>query len=148
MGGILCHLLHQFPLPLGCESQQPPHRLIFHDWWLLDGFIIFFFAAFTVVALAAVVMDDYFAAATLILRLTFATLPASGFVPASPLTSVSVSLFTVYIRNKLHMDLQADKSLVIVKGPFFPRVVNPRYRICGTMCNARIQSSKARKTIF
>jgi hypothetical protein len=26
-------------------------------------------------------------------------------------------------------------------------VVNPRYRIRGTMCNARIQSSKARKAI-
>jgi hypothetical protein len=50
--------------------------------------------------------------------------------------------------TKVHMDLQADKSPVVVKGPFFPRVVNPRYRICGTMCNARIQSSKARKTIY
>jgi hypothetical protein len=47
-------------------------------------------------------------------------------------------LLTVYIRIKLHMDLQADKSPVIVKGPFFPRVVNPRYRIRGTMCNAGI----------
>jgi hypothetical protein len=34
------------------------------------------------------------------------------------------------------------------QGPFFPRVVNPRYRIRGTMCNARIQSSKARKAIY
>jgi hypothetical protein len=57
-------------------------------------------------------------------------------------------VLTVYIRIKVHMDLQADKSRVIVKGPFFPRVVNPRYRICGTMCNARIQSSKARKAIL
>jgi hypothetical protein len=52
---------------------------------------------------------------------------------------------TVDYRIKVHMDLQADKSPVVVKGPFFPRVVNPRYRIRGTMCNARIQSSKARK---
>jgi hypothetical protein len=29
-------------------------------------------------------------------------------------------LLTVYIRIKLHMDLQADKSPVVVKGPFFP----------------------------
>jgi hypothetical protein len=29
-------------------------------------------------------------------------------------------LLTVYIRIKLHMDLQADKSPIIVKGPFFP----------------------------
>jgi hypothetical protein len=45
---------------------------------------------------------------------------------------------------KVHMDLQADISPVVVKGPFFPRVVNPRYRIRGTMCNTRIQYSKAR----
>jgi hypothetical protein len=57
-------------------------------------------------------------------------------------------LLTVYIRVKLHMDLQANKSPVVAKGPFFPRVVNPRYRIRETMCNARIQSSKARIAIF
>jgi hypothetical protein len=45
---------------------------------------------------------------------------------------------------KVRLDLQADKSPVVVKVPFFPRVLNPRYRIRGTMCNARIQSSKAR----
>jgi hypothetical protein len=56
-------------------------------------------------------------------------------------------VLTVYIRIKVHMDLQAE-SPVIVKGPFFPRLVNPRYRIHGTMCNARIQSSKARKAIL
>jgi hypothetical protein len=53
-------------------------------------------------------------------------------------------LLTVNSCIKVHLDLQADKSPVVVKGPFFPRVVNPRYRIRGTMCNARIQSSKAR----
>jgi hypothetical protein len=45
---------------------------------------------------------------------------------------------------KVHMDLQVDKSPVVVKGPFFPRVVNARYRIRGTMCNAKIQSIKVR----
>jgi hypothetical protein len=59
-----------------------------------------------------------------------------------------VGLLTVDYRIKVHMDLQADKSPVVVKGPFFPRVVNPRYRIRGTMCNARIQSNKARKAIY
>jgi hypothetical protein len=44
-----------------------------------------------------------------------------------------VPLLTVYIRVKVQVDLQADKSPVVVKGPFFPRVVNPRYRIHGTM---------------
>jgi hypothetical protein len=57
---------------------------------------------------------------------------------------VSCPLLTVNSCIKVRLDLQADKSPVVVKGPFFPRVVNPRYRIRGTMCNARIQSSKAR----
>jgi hypothetical protein len=54
-------------------------------------------------------------------------------------------LLTVNSCIKVRLDLQADKSPVVVKGPFFSRVVNPRYRIRGTMCNARIQSSKERK---
>jgi hypothetical protein len=33
---------------------------------------------------------------------------------------------------KVRLHLQADKSPVVVKGPFFPRVVNPRSRIHGT----------------
>jgi hypothetical protein len=41
-------------------------------------------------------------------------------------------LLTVNSCIEFRLDLQADKSPVIVKGPFFPRVVNPRYRICGT----------------
>jgi hypothetical protein len=53
-------------------------------------------------------------------------------------------LLTVNSCIKVRLDMQADKSPVVVKGPFFPRVVNPRYRIRGTMCNAGIQSSKAR----
>jgi negative regulator of genetic competence, sporulation and motility len=32
------------------------------------------------------------------------------------------SLLTVYIRIKVQLDLQADKSSVVVKGPFFPQV--------------------------
>jgi hypothetical protein len=32
------------------------------------------------------------------------------------------AMFTVYIRIKLQLDLQADKSSVVVKGPFFPQV--------------------------
>jgi hypothetical protein len=38
----------------------------------------------------------------------------------------------VNICIKVRLDLQADKSPVVVKGPFIPRVVNPRYRIRGT----------------
>jgi hypothetical protein len=41
-------------------------------------------------------------------------------------------VLTVYIRIKVHMDLQEDKYPVVVKGPFLPRVVNPRYQIRGT----------------
>jgi hypothetical protein len=57
------------------------------------------------------------------------------FRPSKPRVreEYTTSLLTVYIRIKLHMDLQADKSPVVFKGPFFPRVVNPRYRIRGTM---------------
>jgi hypothetical protein len=29
---------------------------------------------------------------------------------------------TVYIRIKVQVDLQVDKSSVVVKGPFFPQV--------------------------
>jgi hypothetical protein len=57
-------------------------------------------------------------------------------------------VLTVNSCIKVYLDLQADKSPVVVKGPFFLRVVNPRYRIRGTMCNARIQSSKVRKSIL
>jgi hypothetical protein len=41
-------------------------------------------------------------------------------------------------------DLQADKSPVVIKGPFFPRVVNPRYRIRGTNVWRKSWSSKAK----
>jgi hypothetical protein len=51
-------------------------------------------------------------------------------------------LLTVYNRIKLQVDLQADKSPVVVKGPFLPRVVNPRYRIRGTMRDARVDILK------
>jgi hypothetical protein len=76
-----------------------------------------------------------------------------GYINGKPLTKMFVdggaavnmmSLLTVNSCIKVRLDLQADKSPVVVKGPFFPPVVNPRYRIRGTMCNARIQSSKAR----
>jgi hypothetical protein len=43
-----------------------------------------------------------------------------------------VTLLTVYNRIKVQVDLQADKSPIVVKGPFFPRMVNTRYRIRGT----------------
>jgi hypothetical protein len=62
--------------------------------------------------------------------------------PRSEDQDVPESLLTVNSCIKVRLDLQADKSPVVVKGP--PRVVNPRYRIRETMCNARIQSSKAR----
>jgi hypothetical protein len=41
-------------------------------------------------------------------------------------------LLMVNICIKFRLDLQADKSPVVVKGPFFPRVVNLRYQIRGT----------------
>jgi hypothetical protein len=65
-------------------------------------------------------------------------------VEATAQFNTMATVLTEDYRIKVHMDLQADKSPVVVKRPFFPRVVNPRHRICGTMCNARIQYSKAR----
>jgi hypothetical protein len=58
------------------------------------------------------------------------------------LSQVSGLLLTVYNCIKLQVDLQADKSPIVVKGPFFPRVVNPRYRIRGTMRDARLDLLK------
>jgi hypothetical protein len=52
--------------------------------------------------------------------------------------SKECGLLTVYNRIKLQVDLQADKSPIVVKGPFFPRVVNPRYQIRGTMRDAKV----------
>jgi hypothetical protein len=43
-----------------------------------------------------------------------------------------VNCWRLIIVSKFVCDLQAYKSPVVVKGPFFPRVVNPRYRIHGT----------------
>jgi hypothetical protein len=54
-------------------------------------------------------------------------------------------LLTVYNRIKLQVDMQVDKSPAVVKGPFFPRVVNPRYRIRGTNVWCKSWSSKAEK---
>jgi hypothetical protein len=45
------------------------------------------------------------------------------------LSEYSSTVLTVNNCIKFRLDLQADKSTVVVKGPFFPRVVNPRYRI-------------------
>jgi hypothetical protein len=53
-------------------------------------------------------------------------------------------VLTVYYHIKLQVDLQADKSPIIVKGPFFPRVVNRRYRIRGTMRDTRVDLLKPR----
>jgi hypothetical protein len=44
----------------------------------------------------------------------------------------SSTLLTVNSCIEFRLDLQADKSPIVVKGPLFPRVVNPRYRIRGT----------------
>jgi hypothetical protein len=53
-----------------------------------------------------------------------------------------VNWFNSSIKDRL--DLQADKSPIVVKGPFFPRVVNPRYRIRGTNVWRKRWSSNAK----
>jgi hypothetical protein len=68
-----------------------------------------------------------------------ATLPktgATGF--ANPVC------WRLIIVSKFVCDSQAYKSPVAVKGPFFPRVVNPRYRIRGTNVWRKSWSSKAK----
>jgi hypothetical protein len=56
-------------------------------------------------------------------------------------------MLTVYICIKLHVDLQADKSFVIVKGPFFPQVWTQGKSV-EQMCDARINLIKPRTLIF
>jgi hypothetical protein len=46
--------------------------------------------------------------------------------------AIKRGLLTVNSCIEFRLDLQADKSPIVVKGPFFPRVVSPRYRIRGT----------------
>jgi hypothetical protein len=65
-------------------------------------------------------------------------------VPWPEKTVYCLKMLTVNSCIKVHLDLQADKSPVVVKGPFFPRVVNPRYRIRGTNVWRKSWSSKAK----
>jgi hypothetical protein len=53
-------------------------------------------------------------------------------------------VLTVYIRVKVRLDLQADKSSAIVKGPFFPRVMNPSIESVEQICDARVDILKPR----
>jgi hypothetical protein len=53
-------------------------------------------------------------------------------VVSSGLGTALVPVLTVNNCIKFRLDLQANKSPVVVNGPFFPRVVNSRYRIHGT----------------
>jgi hypothetical protein len=59
-----------------------------------------------------------------------------GDVDGGPVRStasgMAASLLMVNSCIEFRLDSQAYKSPVVVKGPFFPRVVNPRYRIRGT----------------
>jgi hypothetical protein len=46
------------------------------------------------------------------------------------------------------VDLQADKSSVVVKGPFFPQVWTQGIESVEQMCDARINLIKLRNLIF
>jgi hypothetical protein len=50
----------------------------------------------------------------------------------------------VYIRIKLQVDLQEDKSSVVVKGPFFPQVWTQGIESAEQMCDAKINLMKPR----
>jgi hypothetical protein len=54
----------------------------------------------------------------------------------------------VYIRIKIQVDLQADKSSVVVKGPIFPQVWTQGIEFVEQMFDARINLIKPRTLIF
>jgi hypothetical protein len=54
----------------------------------------------------------------------------------------------VYIRIKLQLDLQANKSSVVVKGSFFPQVWTQGIESVEQMCDARINLTKPRTLVF
>jgi hypothetical protein len=55
---------------------------------------------------------------------------------------------TVYIHIKVQVDLQVDKSSVVVKEPFFPQVWTQGIESVEQMCDARINLMKPRTLIF
>jgi hypothetical protein len=57
-------------------------------------------------------------------------------------------MLSVYIRIKLQLDLQADKSSVVVKRPFFPQVWIQGIESVEQMCGVRINLIKPRTLIF
>jgi hypothetical protein len=66
-------------------------------------------------------------------------------ITSSPATAPEKgACWRLIVISKFVYDLQADKSPVVVKGPFFPRVVNPRYWISGTNVWRKSWSSKAK----
>jgi hypothetical protein len=54
----------------------------------------------------------------------------------------------MYIRIKVQVDLQAEKSSVVVKGPFFPQLWTQGIESVEQMCDARINLIKPRSLIF
>jgi hypothetical protein len=50
----------------------------------------------------------------------------------------------VYMRIQFHLDLQADKSSVVAKGPFFPQVRTQGIEPVEQMCDARTYLLKPR----
>jgi hypothetical protein len=61
---------------------------------------------------------------------------------------MDIGLLTVYIRIQLQLDLQADKSPIVVKGPFFPQVWTQGIESVEQMCDARTNLIKPRTLIF
>jgi hypothetical protein len=68
----------------------------------------------------------------------------AGLVDVIDETEELCYCWRLIIVSKFVCDSQAYKSPVVVKGPFFPRVVNPRYRIRGTNVWRKSWSSKAK----
>jgi hypothetical protein len=53
-------------------------------------------------------------------------------------------MLMVYMRIKFRMDLQADKSSIVAKGPFFPEVWTQGIESVEQMCDARTNLLKPR----
>jgi hypothetical protein len=64
------------------------------------------------------------------------------------LGGLAKAILMVYIGIKVQVDLQADKSSVVVKGPFFPQVSTQVIESVEQMCDARINLIKPRNLIF
>jgi hypothetical protein len=54
----------------------------------------------------------------------------------------AVTLLMVYMHIQFRLDLQADKSSVVVKGPFFPQVLTQDIESVEQMCEQGVTNQE------